>query len=501
MAQRVHTAFVERASLNPDAIAVRAGSASVTYGQLLNRSRSVARQLAGRGLGPGDLVAVHLERDINLLPALLGVLQSGAAYLPLDVTDPVARVRTIVDDAAPSLVISSDPNLGHFTPPSVGLSQIGGTSSEPASPSADDLAYVIYTSGSTGAPKGVEVQHRSVTALFAAMDAHVNANDGDVWLSVTSPAFDISVFEYFWTLGKGMTVELADISGPRLFSTALARADHDITHMQATPTLLSGLMLDRATRFGLGQLRHLTCTGEALPVELARELRTTISGTLLNAYGPTETTIWSSVEQVGRVVPDPMSIGTPLEGQTIEILDDDLRPVTPGEAGELCIGGAGVAKGYRSRPELSAERFRSVQQGDVGAVQRLYRTGDLGYSLPDGRLVCTGRKDRQVKLRGHRIELDEVEHVLAGLDGVVAAAVVVVGVGTLARMVAFAVVDDTIADGASVRAAASEQLPAPGVPAEVKLMDELPTTVGGKLDRRRLHDQFVQSANSASAST
>ena len=466
--------------------AVRAPSGSLNFGELLERSATIATSLGNRDIGPGDLVAVKMPRDLDLLPTLLGVLRSGAAYLPIDIADPPRRTEAVVADAGAALVIVEDsvPDAAAVTPAEL----LAAPAAAPAPVvTADDLAYVIYTSGSTGAPKGVEVPHRCAAALFAAMDDHVAAQPGDVWLSLTSPAFDISVFEFFWTLGKGMTVELADTSGGALFSTALASDDHDITHVQATPTLLGGLLLDPATRRGLSRVRHVTSTGEALPSELGRELRALLPDAFINAYGPTETTIWSTVEHIGESVPDPMVIGRELAGQTVHLLDDMGQPVPPGSTGELVIAGCGVTNGYRGRPDLTTDRFFPDPSGPDGSV--MYRTGDLGYHLDDGRLVCVGRADRQVKVRGHRIELDEVEAVLGELPGVEAAGVVARSAPTT-TLAAFVVIADADAAPDAIRAQLAERLPAPAVPARIEIVAELPRSTSGKLDRRQLEDRL-----------
>ncbi len=460
--------------------AVRVGDRTLSYGELLERSEQTARALAARELGPGSLVAVCLPPGVDLIVALLGVLRSGAAYLPLDPSDPPARRTTAASElGAAALIGHEDLGLPALTPATFAAE----TGAEPVRlTDPDALAYVITTSGTTGRPKGVMVPHRCAVALFDAMGDHVEAGPGDVWLSMTSPAFDISVFELFWTLGRGVLVDLADTSPAALFSTPLAREDHDITHFQATPTLLSGLLMDAATRRGIACLRHLTSTGEALPLTLARELRDLVPGRLLNAYGPTEATIWATVDRIDRPVEPPVTIGRPLRGQRVHVLDPSGAPVGDGEEGELAIGGSGVTLGYLGQPELTADRFVADPWSEDPAA-RLYRTGDLGHVLADGRVVCRGRTDRQIKLRGHRIELDEVEHALLALPDVDAGAVVVVGDEDSRRIVAAAVGPG---HGADVRRRLAEVLPPPAVPSEVRLVADLPRSSSGKVDRRAL---------------
>lgn len=485
----LYTAFLERSAASPESVAVRAGQDSLTYGELETRSGVLARSLRDRGIGTGSIVGVCMPRTPDLLVSLLGVLRAGAAYLPLDPDDPLSRRAMIIEDAGAAKVITTRESVDEH-PASLAFETALDDRADGPLPQVGsaDLAYVIFTSGSTGRPKGVAVPHACVLAMFDAMGDEVSGGPGDVWLSVTSAAFDISVFEFFWTLGRGCTLELADIAGAKLFSTALAREGGDITHMQATPTLLSGLLLDPASRSGIGALRSLTCGGEALPPEQARELRSLVPNTLLNAYGPTEATVWASVEPIRAPFEEPVTIGRPLRGQEIHVLDPSGDPTADGEVGELYIGGSGVSWGYLGRPGLTASRFMADPFEDRPGA-RMYRTGDLGQRLLDGRIVCLGRNDRQVKIRGHRIELDEVEHTLLELDAVAAGTVILQGRPGDAQITAVVVAATGAGDAGAIRAALAAALPAASVPSAVSFVDQLPRTTTGKVDRRSLGDQ------------
>jgi amino acid adenylation domain-containing protein len=494
MRPALHSEMVEQASRRPDGIAVRSTSERLTFGELTRQSAAVAQSLIERGVGPGAIVGVHLPRTPALLVALTGVLRSGAAYLPLDPDLPSTRLGFLVEDALPAVVLTSKNLLAELPAGCVSLpiEDLTAASTGGSLPDIDPdwLAYVIYTSGSTGRPKGVAVPHRCVTTMFAAMNEHVVARPGDVWLSVTSAGFDISVFELFWTIGRGLTVDLADTSGPALFATSLAARDRDITHLQATPTLLAALLLDPDSRAGIGRLKHLTVTGEAFPPETAHQVREAMAGTLLNAYGPTEATVWATVDRMPPEMGSPISIGRPLDGQWIAILDAAGGVVDEGDTGELYIGGSGVSWGYLGRPDLTAERFVpdpfSKRPGG-----RMYQTGDLGRRLSDGRIVCLGRNDRQVKVRGHRIELDEVEHALLALADVPSGAVIAQTGGRDPRIVAVVAGAGARADASALRRALAEVLPAAALPSGWQFVEELPRTTSGKVDRRALGDDLV----------
>ncbi|GAA2357557.1 hypothetical protein GCM10010404_07990 [Nonomuraea africana] len=434
---------LDRARAHPDATAVVCGDTTLTYRELTERAAALAGALGERGVGTGSLVAVRLSRGPGMLVALLGVAMSGAAYLPVDPDYPQARVSYVLEDSGAALVLTDDLPSGA---PRV------------VRPRPGDTAYVLYTSGSTGRPKGVVVPHRALTNFLLAMRSLVGCTPSDVWLALTSLSFDISALELYLPLVTGGTVVIADADTAR-DGAALSRliADTGVTHVQATPSGWRVLLT--------GELPPLTALagGEPLPPKLAAELRARV-GRLVNMYGPTETTIWSTAWEV-PADPARVSIGRPIANTTVHV-DAPL-----GVPGELLIGGAGLATGYLGRPELTAERF--VEH----AGERVYRTGDLVRRLPDGTLEFLGRTDNQVKLRGHRVELGEIEAVLESCPGVTQAVTAVRDDLLVAYVVG-------AAEGLREHAAA--QLPGYMVPAVVVELDALPLTPNGKVDRTAL---------------
>jgi amino acid adenylation domain-containing protein len=346
---------------------------------------------------------------------------------------------------------------------------------------AEQLAYVIYTSGSTGKPKGVAVTHGALARFLSSMQARLALNADDVWLAVTTLSFDIAALELYLPLLAGATIELATretvADGRRL--AALVDASH-ASVMQATPmgwrVLLDGGWQGRP---GTGTPMRALCGGEALPADLADALQTR-GVQLWNMYGPTETTIWSSAARLDAAGA-PITLGAPLEYTTLMVLDADGNPVPDNGIGELCIGGANLARGYTRRAGLTAERFLPDPHGAPGA--RLYRTGDLCRIRGDGQLEYLGRADQQVKLRGFRIELGETEAALRTLDGVADAACQIQGEGTSRRLVAFITGE---ADPAELRPLLANRLPAQQVPAQIARLEVLPLTSNGKLNRKAL---------------
>ncbi|MFI0941497.1 amino acid adenylation domain-containing protein [Streptomyces sp. NPDC021020] len=464
------------ATAAPDAIAVTGGGDALTYRELVAAAHRVGHGLRRRGIGAGDVVGLCAHRGTELVAGLLGVLAAGAAYLPLDPALPPARLDFIAADAGVKLVLGHADALpgvaaGPAEPlPLDGLAAFAGEpETAPAATDPDGLAYVIYTSGSTGSPKGVEVGHAALANLVAAIGELTGAGPADRWLHLTSLSFDISALELFAPLTAGGRVVAAADAAVRE-GAALARliAEAGITHVQATPSGWQ-LLLDAGWT---GAPVTALCGGEALPLPLARGLRP-LTARLFNVYGPTETTVWSAADDI-PADPGRITLGRPLANTALRVLDDRLRPVPPGVPGELCIGGAGLARGYRGRPDLTAERFVT---GPDGA--RWYRTGDRAVLGPDGRPEFLGRWDDQIKLRGHRIELGEIERVLRDAPGVAQAAVAVHGGELAAYLVGGA-------DPTAVRAHAAERLPRYMIPRDLVPLDALPLTFNGKLDRSAL---------------
>ncbi|WP_328718508.1 amino acid adenylation domain-containing protein [Streptomyces sp. NBC_00247] len=469
---------------SPGAVAVVCGGESLTYGELGARADRLARVLVGRGVGPDRLVAVALSRSLDLVVALWAVVKAGAAFVPVDPALPADRVAFVLEDAAPDCVISSVEVVGRL-PWVEGVLLLDGPGGlegervpsgvEFAEVSADCLAYVLYTSGSTGRPKGVGVTRGGLENVLADMGARFGVSVADRFVAVTTFGFDISNVEIFVPLLAGARLVLVErdvvLDPVRLGALVVASG---ATFMQATPTFWESLVAEVPE--SLAGVRVLM-GGEAVSASLASRLGA-VAQSVTNGYGPTETAVYSVMGRVdGSGV---VGIGRPVSGTEVFVLDEWLRVVPVGVAGELYVAGVGVGRGYVGRAGLTAERFVACPFGGVGA--RMYRTGDVVRWCADGTLEFVGRADDQVKIRGFRIEPGEVEAVLAGCAGVSRAAVVVrEDRPGEKRLVAYVVGGvEGLADYAASR------LPGYMVPSAFVVLEELPLTASGKLDRRSL---------------
>ncbi|MGC5408937.1 amino acid adenylation domain-containing protein [Streptomyces sp. DT225] len=485
-----HTALqliLRQAAATPDAVALVTTQEELSYAALLTRATTLTGRLHAAGVGPGDLVGVHLPRSADLVAAVLAVWMSGAAYVPLDPQYPAARLDHIIDDSNLRVALTTRAAAAAVERDGVTvvLADAPGTATpttEPQgrAPAAADLAYVIYTSGSTGRPKGVMLQHAQFTNFLAAMDEQIGGGTGDTWMAVTSLSFDISTVELLWTLTRGYRVLLAD-GNPATWASWLPYAP---THLQCTPSLARMLLADDDGRAVLAGLEHLLVGGEALDATLAHKLLHHCGGALTNMYGPTETTVWSAA---WRVTPGEVSLGSPLHGNALYVLDEQRRMLPRGSQGELWIGGAGVALGYLGRDELTAERFLTDPFATAPGA-RMYRTGDLVRFRDDGSLAFRGRADAQVKLRGHRIEPGEIEHVAAQAPAVADCAVVVrEDVPGDPRLCLYWVPAPGAADQDTALAAhLADRLPSYMLPAHRQQVGELPHTPNKKVDRAAL---------------
>lgn len=490
----LHELLERQALRTPDAIALMYEDEQMTYGALYARAEQVACALQALGIGPERLVGLYLDRSVHMVVALLAVLKAGGAYVPLDPDYPSERLAFIVRDARIAVLLTQQHLLASLPAADcqtlcldASLSPLPADQLSSCTLQPENLAYVLYTSGSTGTPKGVQVCHRSVVNFLTSMQQEPGLCQGDTLLAVTSLSFDIAGLELFLPLLVGARLEVASreiaMDGVAL---AARLKTAGATVLQATPA--SWQMLLQAGWSNNGQLKVL-CGGEALPRALAQEL---LAGGLpiWNLYGPTETTIWSTLQKVQeiRAGEGSVPIGYPIANTRVYVLDAHLQLVPPGVPGELYIGGTGLARGYFSRPDLTAERF-VPHPWPAQPGERLYRTGDRVRLLPNGSLHYLDRLDSQVKLRGYRIELGEIEAALNHLPAVARAAVLIrEDTPDEKRLVAYVVPkDDALAaTPGELRSALQGQLPEYMVPASFVLLDALPLTPNGKINRRML---------------
>ncbi|BAS60151.1 amino acid adenylation domain protein (plasmid) [Leptolyngbya boryana NIES-2135] len=481
----IHQLFEAQVKRTPDAIAAVFEQEHLTYQALNDRANQLASHLQTLGVRPNGLVGICVDRSLEMLVGILAILKAGGAYLPIDPAYPQDRIAFMLEDADVEILLTQS----HLSPPltqsnpKVLYLDSDWTTLSPGSPlpcSPDHLAYVIYTSGSTGKPKGVQIEHHSLSNFIQSLQQHLNLTSQDFFFSVTTITFDIAALELFLPLTVGARVVIASravaCDGVRL-SEALVQSGTTI--MQATPATWR-LLLASGWQ-GNAQLKVL-CGGEALQADLASQLRSKCAA-LWNLYGPTETTIWSTIHAV-ESDNEPVPIGCPIANTEIYVLDRDRQLVPVGVTGELYIGGAGLARGYLNRPELTADRFLQLELPEQQQT-RLYRTGDLARYRSDGTIECLGRIDHQVKVRGFRIELGEIESVLCQHPTVQQAAVTVreTEFGDQ-RIIAYVV--PVSASHSEWRSFLNTKLPDYMVPAAFVRLEALPLTPNGKVDRKAL---------------
>jgi amino acid adenylation domain-containing protein/non-ribosomal peptide synthase protein (TIGR01720 family) len=493
----VHQRIAEQARRAPGATAIvacgteGAEAASLTRGELEARAARLAHLLATRGAGPGQLVGVCLERSPEMVVALLAILRTGAAYVPLDPGFPIARLQAMQEESALTLVVterSQNDRPGLF---SAGVQRVlvdaeaAGIAASPAHSGShkshpDELAYVIFTSGSTGRPKGVQVTHGALANFLSHFAASPGITEKEVLLAVTTLSFDIAGLELFLPLVTGARLALASretAADASRLGAALARSGATI--LQATPATWRLLL---AAEWRPQVTMQAWCGGEAMPSDLAAALLER-GCELWNLYGPTETTIWSTTRRITAAA-EAAFVGAPIAHTIVRILDAGLNPVPTGVAGQLFLGGDGLARGYLGRADLTAERFVPDPFGVPGS--RLYATGDLVRRTAAGELEFLGRIDQQVKLRGFRIELAEIETALRQCPGVTGAAVALREDRPGDKRLVGYLVAGSAPDLVALRAALRERLPDYMVPTAFVVLPQLPLTPNGKLDRRAL---------------
>jgi nonribosomal peptide synthetase DhbF len=504
------TLFEAQVERSPEAIALVFEQSRLSYGELNLQANRLAHLLIGRGVGPENLVALALTRSMEMVIALLGILKAGAAYLPLDPDYPAERLAYMLRDAQPACVLTSA-RIAERLPESVAqlvldhpetavaLAQSTETNpsdAERTQPlSSHHPTYIIYTSGSTGTPKGVVILHSSLSNFLLAMQQWFGLDQVDRLLAVTTVGFDIAALELFLPLIAGARLLIAPketVQDPSALGQMIK--DTGATILQATPKFWNVLVSENAPGF---QGLRMLVGGEALSSTLSDALRGLGSG-LTNLYGPTESTIWSTILDVGEDGAQAPSIGRPIWNTRIYVLDGSLQAVPVGVKGELYIAGAGLARGYLKRPALSAERFVADPFGPPGT--RMYRTGDLARWRAEGELEFLGRADQQLKIRGFRIEPGEIEAVLAR-HPVVAQAVVIgrEDPGDEKRLVAYVVAQTgQSVEPALLRSHLAQSLPEYMVPGAIVVLEALPLSPNGKLDRKALPaPEFTANAGAA----
>jgi amino acid adenylation domain-containing protein len=497
----LHQLFEEQVERTPNATAVVFEDRQLTYRQLNERANQLARYLQKLGVGPDALVAICVERSLEMVVGLLGVLKAGGAYVPLDPTYPRERLDYMLRDSGALLLLTQERLRGQFDMGSLNsrilcvdadqetfFGSLNEIPTRVAGP--ENLAYVIYTSGSTGEPKGVEIRHRNLVNVLSAMARELGFAQKDKLLAVTTISFDIAGLELFLPLITGGQVEVAPTSELRDGFALHQRVERSgATVMQATPATWA--MLIEAGWTGNRSLRAL-CGGEAVTSTLAEGL-VKRAREVWNVYGPTETTIWSSLDRIRTG--HPITIGRPIANTQFYAVDKQGQPVPIGVPGELLIGGDGLARGYFRRPELTAERFVANRFVSEPAA-RLYKTGDLVRRLADGTIEWLGRLDHQVKIRGFRIELGEIESVLATHPAVREAVVRArEDAPGDARLVAYLTMKEGAAPKDSdLRGMLRAKLPDYMVPSAFVVMERFSLTPSGKVDRKALPRPDVQSS-------
>lgn len=493
----IHDVFAEVARSQPHAVAIRFPDRQIFYGELLARATRLALALSRRGVRPGDVVGLLMGRSPETIIAQLGILMAGGAYAPYDPAYPVEHLRYLIEDSAPRLILTVQGRTAQLarlpeSVPVVELDKIVAEAGEAATPlphiGGGDAAYVMYTSGSTGRPKGVVVTHRGVTRLVRQQN-YLDLSPRDVVLHTATISFDASTFEVWSALLNGC--RLAGVPDGRIALSQLRRTiESEQVSVMLLTTGLFHLLVDNDLD-GLGSLRHVLWGGDVASAAHARRfLRAYPACRLTNAYGPTENSVIATTftfppEFDGDQVP----IGASISHGSVHVLDADLQEVEDGQEGHMAVSGDGLAIGYLNRPELTAERFATITTRE-GRRVRAYLTGDMARVGEDGNLAFMGRRDRQVKIDGKRIELDEIEAALRRDERLADAAVVCGGEASARRIVAYlkpasGQVDRDAFAGAVI-AGLRRSMPAHMIPAQTVVLESFPLNLAGKVDRARL---------------
>jgi amino acid adenylation domain-containing protein len=497
----LHQIISETAARYSNNIALKFNNEELTYTQLNQKANQLAAVLIENGVKVGDKVAISLDRSAELVVALLAIIKAGATYIPLDPIFPINRINYMLEDSAAVVLLTSNTYKGQYVPNAkeIILDDIwAGLSNYPAidpdvKVKGEDLIYILYTSGSTGQPKGVQIKHHNVVNFLYSMQKEPGLTDTDKLLAVTTISFDIAGLELWLPLITGAQIVLADSAAAKDGNALLGIIKKEkITVMQATPYTWR-IMLEAGWD---KEKIKVICGGEALPMDLAQRILDRATS-LWNVYGPTETTIWSTLKEV-TADDGFISIGKPIDNTQIYILDKFQNPLIAGAAGEIYIGGEGIAHGYLNQPELTAEKFVSDPFLDEPGA-KMYRTGDLGTFTPDGNLMYLSRIDAQVKIRGYRIETGEIEFNLAKEDNIKQAVVIArADSNGVDKLVAYVILKDAHSQDSSEliqqwRSNLRASVPDYMVPDNFVLIDAMPMTPNGKVDKKALAAQDIAS--------
>lgn len=473
----------------PESVAITFEDKNLLYSELNRRANSIAKKLREMGIERNNIVAIMVNRSFDMIAGILGILKSGGAYLPIDPEYPEDRINYMLEDSGTQIMLTTS-SLCHklkFNGETILLDMdIKASEIDEKNPdvinSSRDLAYVIYTSGSTGKPKGVMLEHRSVVNFITGIKEKISFSAESTILGLTTISFDIFVLETLLPLAQGSRIVLTDENqqrDPRLLSKVIL--ENKINMLQATPSRMKMLMSIEACTACLQKLKYIMIGGEAFPLDLLQNLKKLTNAEIFNMYGPTETTVWSTIKDLTNS--EKINIGKPIANTSIYIVNSfsKLQPV--GVAGELCIGGHGLARGYIGRPELTDEKFPA---NPFSKGERMYRTGDAASWQPNGEIDFLGRIDSQVKIRGYRIELGEIENLLMKFEGIKSAVVTVKENEDKVKYLCAYYVSDKNIDSSSVRAYLNKALPEYMIPSNFISMDKLPQTPNGKIDRKAL---------------
>jgi amino acid adenylation domain-containing protein len=491
--QVIHKKFEAQVNKSPNHPAIYFKGKTLTYSQLNNRSNQLAWVLRDVGVKNGVVVAVLIERSEEMVMAILAILKAGGGYLPLDPSYPDSRIHYIIEDSGAEIILTKERwnnwcffgkkvLIDNLTTPADSIANL------PQVSSSNDLAYLIYTSGSTGKPKGVMIEHRAAINFMQGMLCCIDFNEKKTILALTTISFDISFLELILPLTIGMRIVIAD-EAEQMEPLRLSRliTEQKVDMLQMTPSRMQLVLANQNSALSLKGIKEILLGGEAVTADIIKNLRLHTDAKLYNMYGPTETTIWSTVKEIKE--PDLITIGKPIANTTIYIMNKNLELVPIGVIGEICIAGAGVARGYHKRETLNQEKFVKIptechQADDCDAV--MYRTGDLGCWMANGEIRFVGRVDTQVKLRGYRIELGEIEKVFMEYEGIQQCAVVVTENKSKYQSLVlyYSAEKELLSKG--MDHFLKEKLPDYMIPSHYIWLKELPMTLNGKLDKKFL---------------